>query len=113
MTVKHLIQSCKFCSTKSHDNRVKTHILNVFIYIFILFYRFIQFAHPAHRSFIENKLLKIQIFQQFVEERLEKVKSGEIESDEFELESLGWRSSRANGRNGFPVFKSIGGSQNR
>jgi len=53
------------------------------------------------------------MFNQFIEERLEKVRTGEIESDEFELEALGWKTSRVHGKNGFPVFKSIGGSQNR
>ncbi|OXA57993.1 DENN domain-containing protein 1B [Folsomia candida] len=74
---------------------------------------FVQFAHPSHRQFITTKLLRLQIFQQFIEDRLLKIRAGECESDEFELEALGWRATRTNGRNGFPVFKSISGSQNR
>lgn len=53
------------------------------------------------------------MFQQFMEERLEKIKSGNCESDEFELESLAWRSSRANGRNGLRVLGGFGKNQNR
>ena len=74
---------------------------------------FVQFAHPSHRSYIQEKLLGLQIFQQFVDERLEKIKAGSCESDEFELEALAWRShSRSNGRNGL-ALKSIAGSQNK
>ncbi|CAL8143656.1 unnamed protein product [Orchesella dallaii] len=74
---------------------------------------FVQFAHPTHREYIESKLMKLQIFQQFMDERLQRIKSGSCESDEFELESLGWRSSRANGRNGLRVLGSLGKTQNR
>ncbi|ODN06480.1 DENN domain-containing protein 1A [Orchesella cincta] len=74
---------------------------------------FVQFAHPTHREYIESKLLGLQIFQQFMDERLQKIKSGSCESDEFELESLAWRSSRANGRNGLRVLGSLGKTQNR
>lgn len=76
-------------------------------------FRFVQFAHPLHRDYITTKLLKLQIFQQFVDERLEKIRSGSCESDEFELESLAWRSSRANGRNGLRVLGGLGKNQNR
>jgi hypothetical protein len=76
-------------------------------------YSFVQFAYPPHRRFLEDKVQKLQIFEQFIEERMQKVREGECESDEFELEALGWRSSRANGRNGFPVFKTISGRENR
>jgi len=73
---------------------------------------FVSFAHPSHRPFIQEKLLRLQIFHQFVEERLEKIKEGSSESDEFELESLAWRSSRANGRNGM-ALKTLAGNQNK
>lgn len=88
--------------------RIKFNILIGFIIA-----RFVQFAHPTHREYIEKKLLKLQIFQQFVDERMEKIKSSMCESDEFELESLAWRSSRANGRNGLRVLGGLGKNQNR
>lgn len=44
---------------------------------------------------------------------MDKIKSSMCESDEFELESLAWRSSRANGRNGLRVLGGLGKNQNR
>lgn len=68
---------------------------------------FVRLAHPSNRNYIQEKLLKLQIFQQFIEERVDKVKNGNVESDEFELESLAWRSAAYRGGGG-----GIGGSRN-
>lgn len=81
--------------------------------IMLTFFRFIQFAHPSHRAFITNKLQNLQIFRQFIDDRLQKIRKGECESDEFELEALAWKASRSNGKNGMQVLRSISSSQNR
>ncbi|CAG7816562.1 unnamed protein product [Allacma fusca] len=74
---------------------------------------FLNFAHHSHRPYLETKLLRLQIFQQFIDERLESIRNGSSVTDEFELESLAWRSSRANGRNGIPALRNLAGSQNK
>ncbi|XP_069946063.1 uncharacterized protein [Cherax quadricarinatus] len=47
--------------------------------------KFVAIRPPNFQPFVE-KMLELQIFQQFIEERLERLNSGKQTSDEFELE---------------------------
>ncbi|XP_045109250.1 DENN domain-containing protein 1A-like [Portunus trituberculatus] len=47
--------------------------------------RFVS-LRPLHMQAFAEKLLQLQIFQQFIEERLQKLNSGKQTSDDFELE---------------------------
>lgn len=46
---------------------------------------FIESSSPSNRAFVQ-KIIELQIFQQFVEERLKLVQNGSEVSDEFEME---------------------------